>query len=169
MKYLLFLSVILSGAVVSDTPIQEAISKYLEDDIDYLLKFYKHRHQNPEISLMEKETSKELAEELREIGFEVTENFGGYGIVGILKNGKGPTILYRTDTDALHMVEKTKLDYASKITTEYNGSKVGTMHSCGHDMHMTSWLGTARALVKMKDIPSCSLVSQQKKLELELS
>ena len=151
MKYAFFLSVFLFSAFVSDTPVQEAVSSYLEDDIDYLLKFYKHRHQNPEISLKEKETSKDLANELRDIGFEVTENFGGYGVVGILKNGKGPTILYRTDTDALPMVEKTNLNYASALTTKLNGLEVGMMHSCGHDMHMTSWVGTARAMVKMKD------------------
>ncbi len=151
MKYLLFFSVLVFGAFIPKTPIREAITQYIADDIDYLLKFYKHRHQNPEISLNEKQTSKELAVELRKIGFEVTENFGGYGIVGILKNGKGPMILYRTDMDALPMAEKTNLEYASKITTEYNGMQVGTMHSCGHDMHMTSWLGTARALVETKD------------------
>ena len=151
MKYFFFLSIFLLGSFAADKPVQDTVSDYLEDDIDYLLKFYKHRHQNPEISLMEKETSKDLADELRNVGFEVTENFGGYGVVGILKNGKGPTILYRTDTDALPMVEKTNLDYASNLTTELNGSEVGMMHSCGHDMHMTSWVGTARAMANMKD------------------
>lgn len=151
MKYVLLFSVLFFTSFVSDIPVKEAISDYLEDDIDYLLKFYKHRHQHPEISLMEKQTASDLAAELRKVGFEVTENFGGYGIVGVFKNGEGPTILYRTDMDALPMEEKTNLEYASKITTQYNGSEVGTMHSCGHDMHMTSWLGTARALVGMKD------------------
>ena len=64
-------------------------------------------------------------------------------IVGIFKNGNGPTILYRTDMDALPMYEKTNLPYQSKLTTTYSGQEVGTMHSCGHDMHMTSWLGTS--------------------------
>ncbi|MDH5598017.1 MAG: amidohydrolase, partial [Cyclobacteriaceae bacterium] len=90
----------------------EQIKEAVKSDVDFLLDFYKGLHQNPEISLQEKETSKKLAEELRKIGFEVTENFGGYGVVGILKNGKGPTILYRTDMDALPMAEKTELDYA---------------------------------------------------------
>lgn len=151
MKYFLLLSAIVFGSFVSDKPVKEAVSDYLKADIDYLLKFYKYRHQHPEISLMEKQTASELATELRKVGFEVTENFGGYGIVGILKNGDGPQILYRTDMDALPMEEKTNLEYASKITTQYNGVEVGTMHSCGHDMHMTSWLGTARALAGMKD------------------
>ena len=109
-------------------------------------------HQNPEISLMEKETSIKLAGELRKIGFDVYENFGGYGVVGVLKNGEGPTILYRTDMDALPMEEKTGLPYASKIITKnVDGNDVGTMHSCGHDMHMTVWTGTARALVERKN------------------
>lgn len=129
----------------------EQIENYLEKDMDYLVSFYKERHQNPEISLEEKETSKALASELRTSGFEVTENFGGYGIVGILKNGDGPTILYRTDMDALPMKEKTALSYASTVTTEYNGANVGTMHSCGHDVHMTTLLGTSRVLANMKD------------------
>lgn len=131
----------------TEPPVIEAI---IAEDMPYLLDFYKTRHENPEISLQEKETAATLAAELKKIGFEVTENFGGYGIVGIYKNGKGPTILYRTDMDALPMYEKTELPYKSKLTTEYNGQKIGTMHSCGHDMHMTSWLGTARAMVEMK-------------------
>jgi len=132
-------------------PNVDQINLIIDDDLTYLVSFYKHRHQHPEISLQEKETAAELAAELRKVGFEVTENFGGYGIVGILKNGDGPLILYRTDMDALPMYEKTELEYSSIWKTEYNGSEVGTMHSCGHDMHMTTWLGTARTLAEMKD------------------
>ena len=124
-------------------------SSLLESDLPFLLDFYKTRHQHPEVSLQEKETAKALTNELKKIGFEVTENFGGYGIVGILKNGDGPKILYRTDMDALPMAERTDLAYASKrIPSE---SDPGAMHSCGHDMHMTSWLGTARVMAQMKD------------------
>lgn len=117
----------------------------------FLVDFYKTRHKNPEISLQEKETSKALATELKKVGFSVTENFGGYGIVGVYKNGNGPTILYRTDMDALPMYEKTDLPYQSQLKASLNGEEVGTMHSCGHDIHMTTWLGTARAMVAMKD------------------
>ena len=152
MKYLLFIALLFSCASfkpsVGDPP---SIRELIKADIPYLVDFYKKRHQNPEISLQEKETAKALADELRKTGFEVTENFGGYGIVGIFKNGTGPTILYRTDMDALPMPEKTELPYASTKTIEYNGSTTGTMHSCGHDIHMTTWLGTARAMVKIKD------------------
>ena len=126
--------------------------KWITEDLPYLKNLYLDIHQNPELSLMEKETSIKLANELRKIGFEVTENFGGYGIVGVFENGDGPNILYRTDLDALPMEEKTNLSYASKIrTNNIDGSEVGTMHSCGHDMHMTVWTGTARALIEKKD------------------
>ncbi len=146
-------SVLIAGVLFSGfiayTPVVE-IEK-INDDIDYLVNLYKSIHQSPELSLQEKETSKKLAGELRKVGFEVTENIGGYGIVGILKNGKGPTILYRTDMDALPMYEKTGLPYASKVEVPYNGGKVGTMHSCGHDIHMTNWIGTARYMSQIKD------------------
>lgn len=151
MKYLLLLPLLVLSAFSNPDNASEKINAYLSTDIGYLIDFYKQRHQYPEVSLKEKETSKALATELRKAGFEVTENIGGYGIVGILKNGKGPTILYRTDMDALPMVEKTNLDYASTFTMEDNGVEVPTMHSCGHDIHMTSLLGTARAMVEMKD------------------
>ena len=148
MKNVLFLAcAFLLGATTPskvDRPLIDA-------DLDYLVGFYKDLHQNPELSLQEKNTSKKLANELREIGYEVTENVGGYGIVGILKNGEGPQILYRTDMDALPMWEKTDLDYMSKVEVPYQDGKVGTMHSCGHDMHMATWIGTARAMVQMKD------------------
>jgi len=147
--FLLFLFVAASSFVVKDPPAE--LKSVIKDDLPFLVEFYKHRHQNPEISLQEKETSAELAVELRKLGIEVTEGVGGYGIVGILKNGDGPLILYRTDMDALPMYEKSELDYASEIEIEYGGVRTGTMHSCGHDIHMTTWLGTARAMVQMKD------------------
>ncbi len=127
----------------NSVPPVDDVDQYLADEIPYLLEFYKERHMNPEISLKEKKTSMALAAELRKAGYTVTENVGGYGIVGILKNGDGPQILYRSDMDALPMLEKTGLDYKSKDES--------AMHSCGHDMHMTTLLGTARAMAAMKD------------------
>ncbi len=124
---------------------------FIEDDLVNMVDLYKELHQNPELSLQEKKSSKRMADELRAAGFEVTENFGGYGVVGIMKNGEGPHIMYRTDMDALPMWEKTDLDYQSEVEVPYQGSMVGTMHSCGHDMHMSTWVGTARAMVQMKD------------------
>jgi hippurate hydrolase len=150
MRNSILLLLTVTGLLLTSANKPPTIESIISEDMPYLLDFYKTRHENPEISLEEKETAATLAAELKKIGFEVTENFGGYGIVGIYKNGKGPTILYRTDMDALPMYEKTELEYKSKLTTQYNGQEVGTMHSCGHDMHMTSWLGTARTMIKMK-------------------
>lgn len=123
-------------------------SQLISTDIEYLEAFYKNCHQHPEVSLYEKETSERLANEMEKIGFEVTKNFGGYGLVAILDNGDGPMILYRTDMDALPMIEKTELPYQS--LTIGDESITQAMHSCGHDMHMTSWLGTARLMAKTK-------------------
>ena len=152
MRYLLFVVLLISCAAIK-SPIDPPgeMAQLIKEDLPFLIDFYKARHQNPEISLQEKETAAALAKELRAAGLEVTENFGGYGIVGILKNGTGPTILYRTDMDALPMPEKTELGYASKKIIDLKGQSTGVMHSCGHDVHMTTLLGTARAMAKMKD------------------
>jgi len=149
-RYIIYIIPLL--LIFSFNPINNKFENYVETEIPYLKELYIDIHKNPEISLMEKETSIKLANELRKVGFDVEENFGGYGIVGILKNGEGPTILYRTDMDALPMEEKTGLPYASKVKTKtFDGNEVGTMHSCGHDMHMTVWTGTARAMVERKN------------------
>ena len=140
---------VVSSAFVMGPPVIDR--KTIKEDMPFLLEFYKTRHKSPEVSLQEKETSKALAAELRKAGFTVTENFGGYGIVGVYKNGNGPTILYRTDMDGLPINEKTGLPYQSQLKAMLNGEEVGTMHACGHDIHMTTWLGTARAMVSMKD------------------
>ena len=151
MHRLIMITLVAACVALGPTDPSNPIDKILAEDLPYLLDFYKHMHQNPEISLEEKETSARLASELRDLGYEVTENFGGYGVVGILRNGDGPLLMYRTDMDALPMYEKSGLDYASEVETDYNGVRTGTMHSCGHDMHMTTWLGTARAMMKMRN------------------
>jgi hippurate hydrolase len=113
---------------------------------------YKHLHTHPELSLKEEATSARLAEELKKVGFEVTTGVGGTGIVGVLENGKGPTVLVRTDMDALPVTEQTGLSYASKVRVrDKAGNDVGVMHACGHDMHMTCFIGVARVLAGMKD------------------
>jgi hippurate hydrolase len=131
----------------------------LTADYDRLLALYKHFHTHPELSLQEEQTAARLGRELSEVGFEVTPKVGGHGIVGILKNGAGPTILVRTDMDALPVTEKTGLAYASKVRArDKNGNDVGVMHACGHDMHMTCFVGTARMLAGIKDKWSGTLV-----------
>lgn len=111
----------------------------------------KDLHQNPELSLQEFETSKKMASELRNAGFDVTENFGGNNVVGILKNGEGPVIMIRTDMDALPVGEKTGFEFASKkMAKNSNGDEVPVMHACGHDIHMSVWAGTMHTLAALK-------------------
>ncbi len=127
------------------------IKQFVDADYSYLEQLYLHLHQNPELSFYEFNTAKRMADELRGLGFEVTEKIGGNGVVGVLKNGTGPTIMVRTDMDALPIAEETGLPYASKVTTkDETGNTVSVMHACGHDTHMTSWVGAARNLSKMK-------------------
>jgi amidohydrolase len=129
-----------------------AVTKKLDAELPSLLDLYKSIHAHPELSLQEEKTAARLAEELKSLGFEVTTGVGGTGIVGVLKNGSGPTVLVRTDMDGLPVVEQTGLPYASKVRARDRfGNDVGVMHACGHDMHMASWLGTARVLAALKD------------------
>ena len=124
-----------------------------------LLKLYKYLHANPELSLMETETAKLLAGKLDALGFEVTEKVGGTGVVAVMKNGDGPTVLIRADMDGLPVVEQTGLAYASKaIAKNRDGVEKPAMHACGHDIHMTVLIGTAEKLVAEKADWSGTLV-----------
>ena len=117
-----------------------------------LMELYKDLHSNPELSYKEEKTSKKLALLLRELGYEVTEGIGGYGVVAHLKNGIGKTILIRADMDALPVEEKTGASYASKVKSiNQVGQEVFTMHACGHDIHMTVLMGTANYMAKNKE------------------
>ena len=122
------------------------------NDSPDLLTLYKELHAYPELSFKEEKTSKKLADIMKILGFEVTENFGGYGVVALLKNGEGKTVMLRADMDGLPVKELTGASYASK-TKSLNqvGDEVFTMHACGHDIHMTSLMGTAINLMKRKD------------------
>src|SRR5436190_2791181 len=113
---------------------------------------YQDLHRNPELSKHEDKTAAKLAARLRELGFQVTEHVGGTGIVGVLRNGNGPTVLIRTDMDALPLKETTGLPYASSVTTKTDAGEVtAVMHACGHDIHMASWVGAAALLSGQKD------------------
>ncbi|QFU77577.1 amidohydrolase [Halioglobus maricola] len=117
-----------------------------------LLTHYHHLHRNPELSLQEKETSAYLARELKELGYEVTTDIGGHGIVAILENGSGPTLMFRADMDGLPIPEATGLPYASQATGIIpSGDEVPVMHGCGHDVHMTVLLGVASQLAARRD------------------
>jgi amidohydrolase len=113
---------------------------------------YLDLHQNPELSSHETQTSEKLARRLRDLGYTVTEHVGGTGVVAILKNGAGPTVMLRTELDALPVEEKTGLPYASKVhTQDDSGREVGVMHACGHDVHMASLVGTAAIMAHSKN------------------
>lgn len=131
---------------------KQAVEKIIDAELPGLAELYKHLHSHPELSYQEEKSAKRMAGELKKLGFEVTEKVGGHGVVGVLRNGKGPTVLVRTDMDALPVIERTNLPYASTVRVrDKQGNLVGVMHACGHDMHMTCWVGTARALVELKD------------------
>lgn len=144
-----------------------------------LLDLYTYFHSHPELSFKEQNSSAILAEELRSLGFSVTtgigdewvraksmrdegtvrDGVGGYGVVGVFENGDGPTVLIRADMDALPVPEQTGVSYASEVTsTTWTGVESPVMHACGHDVHMTSWVGTARELIAKKDSWSGTLV-----------
>ena len=117
-----------------------------------LIELYRHLHQNPELSLQEKETAARMADELRGLGVEVTTGVGGHGVVGVLKNGNGNVLMLRADMDALPIAEQTGLPHASKVRTQDpRGATVGVMHACGHDVHMTNLVGVARYLASHRD------------------
>ena len=124
----------------------------LDKTMPAIEKFYLDLHQSPELSYREQQTGQKIAKQLKQLDFKVTDNVGGFGVVGIYKNGDGPTIMIRTDTDGLPIIEQTGKPYASKVTvTNEHGATVGVMHGCGHDIHMSSFIGTAQQLVKHKD------------------
>ena len=138
-----------------ESPVEQAALSELPS----LLAIYKDIHSHPELSGHEEHTATLVAKELRAIGCEVTENFGKYedsklkcyGVVGVMRNGGGPTILVRTDMDALPVHEETGLPYASTVTTKNDeGRDVSVMHACGHDAHVAAFIGTARALQRLK-------------------
>lgn len=141
------------AAAVPAARAQDGPRAWVEEHLDEIVELYRHFHANPELSFMEKETAARLAKELSAAGVEVTEDVGGTGVVGLLKNGEGKTIMLRCDLDALPVTEQTGLAYASKVkvTDPSTGVEVGVMHACGHDIHITNLIATARYLAKHKD------------------
>ncbi len=162
-----------TGAHADD--LAEAVAK----DYDYVFNLYKHFHQNPELSFKESESAARMTSELEGLGFTVTtgvgdawskkkakeeagevrEGVGGYGLVAVMENGEGPTVMLRADMDGLPLEEKTGLPFASKVvSTDFHGQEAPVMHACAHDSHMAIMIGTARRLVEMKDQWSGTLV-----------
>jgi len=121
--------------------------EWIAQEVPQLTQLYKELHQSPELSFQEEKTAARMAEQLRELQFDVTTKVGGHGVVGVLKNGMGKTLLLRADMDALPVVEETELPYASQVRVrDDHGATVGVMHACGHDMHMTNLVGAVRYL-----------------------
>jgi amidohydrolase len=142
----------------SGNALAQDLPTYVNGQLPGLVDIYKGLHAHPELSHHEEQSSALVAAELRKAGYTVTEHVGKYpdgsqafGVVAILKNGAGPTLLIRSDMDALPIVEETGLSYASTVKTKNaSGQEVGVMHACGHDVHMTTLIGTARAMAAMK-------------------
>ena len=149
----------LLSLVVFQNPALEATQGWLKEHQGELLARYQDLHANPELSFQEEKTGKKMAAVLENLGFQVQSGIGGYGVAGILRNGDGPVVLVRTDTDALPITEETGLPFASKVrATEQDGQDVGVMHACGHDMHMTVWTGVAAFLATHKNLWSGTLL-----------
>jgi amidohydrolase len=153
---ILLLSILVAWPVAAE---KADLDKAAASELPSLLAIYKDIHSHPELSGHEEHTAALIAKELRAAGCEVTENFGKYdrpnlkcyGVVGVMKNGDGPTVLVRTDMDALPVHEETGLPYASTVTTKNDeGRDVSVMHACGHDAHMAAFIGVARVLQQLK-------------------
>jgi len=156
-----FFSILSLSIPVSALALAQQTPQSLADaELPSLLTIYKDIHTHPELSGYEERTAALVVKELRAAGCQVTEHVGkyensklkGYGVVGVMKNGDGPTVLVRTDMDALPVEEDTGLPYASKVVAKNDeGKDVHVMHACGHDAHIAIFIGTARALAKLKN------------------
>jgi hippurate hydrolase len=154
------LLLILLTATAAGVNAQQSLDAMIDRDLASLVATYKSLHAAPELSHHEEKTSAFFASQLRSLGYTVTERIGkyehpewsGYGVAAVMKNGAGPTVLVRTELDALPVDEKTGLPYASKVKTKNDaGQDVSVMHACGHDIHITNMLGTAKMLSELKD------------------
>jgi amidohydrolase len=162
MNYRLLFLLLLTTAptLLAQTPQQiKAVQEFTQRTYPTLDKLYKELHQYPELSMQEEKTAARMAAELKALGFTIKEKMGAHGVVGVLKNGPGPVVLIRTDMDALPLEEKTGLPYASKARgINAAGNEVNIMHACGHDIHMSVFVGTAKALVDLKSTWKGTLV-----------
>jgi hippurate hydrolase len=142
------------GVALAAPAVSADLATSVKADYDaYLQPLFEHFHANPELSTIETETAARMARELRDAGFEVTENVGGTGLVAMLENGEGPLVMMRADMDGLPVREQSGLEYASvkQQVSPITGETVYTMHACGHDVHITALVGTARQMVQRRD------------------
>lgn len=155
MRLFLALPLLFASPALAQTDLRGDIAK----DLPSLMTIYRDLHANPELSGQEKRSAGILAAEAKKAGFEVTTGIGGTGVVAVMRNGPGPVVMLRADMDALPVPEQTGLPFASKVKAiGIDGQETPVMHACGHDTHMSAWIGTARRLAAMKDRWSGTLV-----------
>ncbi len=146
-------------ALAGESALPREVGEWVDSASSSLVAFYKELHAAPELSLEEHKTAAKIADAWVEAGYTVTRGVGGTGVVAVLENGDGPTVMLRTDLDALPVVEQTGLDYASTVrTADKRGAVVGVMHACGHDIHMTNLVGVSRFLAENNDLWKGTLV-----------
>ncbi|MBU02257.1 MAG: peptidase M20 [Halieaceae bacterium] len=143
------LALAMQGSAHAAVPLSDAVSQVYDAKLKNLFLYF---HQNPELSTMEHQTSARLGDELASLGYTVHRNVGGTGIVALLENGEGPLVMFRADMDGLPVEEKSGLAYASRAKQiDPNGNEVFVMHACGHDVHITSLVGTAQIMAERRD------------------
>jgi hippurate hydrolase len=149
-----------SAALLIASPVAaDPLATAIKADLPGLVTIYRDLHANPELSFQEARTAGIMAAEAQKLGFQVTTGVGKTGVVAVMKNGPGPVLLLRADMDALPIAEQTGLSFASKAKSKTpEGAETAVMHACGHDVHMTAWIGTARRLAAMKQSWSGTLV-----------
>src|SRR5687768_3560930 len=150
----LALALMSTAALAQTTPAPRGVPTAAEIDAIYpdLETLYIDLHRNPELAFQETQTASKLAARMTALGFEVTTGVGKTGVVAVMKNGAGPTVMLRTELDALPVAEKTGLPFASTVTAKNaSGETVPVMHACGHDLHMAAWAGTARLMAEHRD------------------
>jgi hippurate hydrolase len=151
-------ALLLMATTMSPAAAQE-LNQSIRQDMPELIELYRDLHRNPELSMQETRSARLMAQHARRAGFEVTEGVGGTGVVAVLRNGLGPTLMLRADMDGLPVEEQTGLPFASRARgTTREGLETGIMHACGHDTHMAAWVGVARRLAATREAWSGTLV-----------
>jgi amidohydrolase len=131
--------------------LRTTIDRHLDAQYSHIDALYKDIHSHPELGFLETRTAAKLANEMRTLGFQMTEGVGKTGVVAIYENGPGPTVMVRTELDALPLQEKTGLSYASSAKQVWRGAETFVAHACGHDIHMSVWVAVAKTLINLKD------------------
>jgi hippurate hydrolase len=154
-----FLAALLLGSAMLSPAVAQDLRQSIGQDMPSLMTLYRDLHANPELSMQETRSAARMADEARRAGFTVTTGVGGTGVVAVLANGPGPILMLRADMDALPLEERTGLPFASRVrSTTREGLATSVMHACGHDTHMSAWVGTARRLAAMRSQWSGTLV-----------